>query len=217
MLVADALRDRWSPISALRAAGIEKSAVEDFAAWELRDLPEAAVRVEQDPTTQAGIIRAFNPAERRAALLRARVWELLATGFELGDTGRLSWQALAPCRDTGQPRHALGLHIRHDLPLDAPTLMIDADLDPLIVRAYAPSARLQRIDARQTAEVVQICDRTMSTTWPARPGRRARPSRSRARRRRRGSGAVARASAAGCGQGGPACLPSGCRSDGRLH
>jgi hypothetical protein len=164
-LVVDAVRNGLSPIAALRAAGIDRETVELFGEWEVRDLPEAAVRPDQDPTTQVTIIRAFDAAERKAALLRAKVWELIAEDFETGETGRLSWKTLTPCRDTGQPRHAIGLHIRHELPLDAPVLMIDADLDPLIVQAYAPSARFVRIDAEQTAEVIQVSDRTMSTTW----------------------------------------------------
>ena len=164
-LVVDALREGRSPIAALQKAGIDRDLVDAFGEWEIRDLPAAGVRLEQYPRLQAEIIRAFDPAERKAMLLRAKVWQLIAADFETGDTGRLSWVPLKPCPETGQPRHAIGLHLRHDLPLDAPVLMIDADLSPLIVGAYAPSTRFLRVDAEQTAEVVQISDRTMSTSW----------------------------------------------------
>ena len=164
-IVADALREGRSPIVALEDAGIDETLVERFADWEIRDLPEAPVRLEQNSAMQAEIIRSFNTAERKAALARHRVWRLIADDFEYGETGRLSWRALGPCQVTGQPLHAIGLHVRHDLPLDAPILMIDADLSPLIVGAYAPTTRFVRVDAEQTAEVVQVSDRTMSTTW----------------------------------------------------
>lgn len=165
LLVVEALREGRSPIAALRGAGIDREFVEAFADWEVHDLPVAAVSLEQDPGLQSEIIQAFDPAERKAMLLRAKVWQLIAADYEAGDTGRLSWVALKPCPETGQPRHAIGLHLRHDLPLDAPILMIDADLDPLIIGAYTPSASFVRIDAEQTAEIVQVSDRTMSTTW----------------------------------------------------
>lgn len=164
-LVVEALREARSPIAALQGAGIDLELVEAFAEWEVHDLPAAAVSLEQDPGLQSEIIGAFDPAERKVMLLRAKAWQLIAADFEAGDTGRLSWIALKPCPETGQPRHAIGLHLRHDLPLDAPILMIDADLDPLIIGAYTPSASFVRIDAEQTAEVVQASDRTMSTTW----------------------------------------------------
>ena len=164
-IVADALREGRSPIVALEDAGIDETLVERFADWEIRDLPEAPVRLEQNSAMQAEIIRSFNTAERKAALARHRVWRLIADDFEYGETGRLSWRALGPCQVTGQPLHAIGLHVRHDLPLDAPILMIDADFSPLIVGAYAPTTRFVRVDAEQTAEVVQVSDRTMSTTW----------------------------------------------------
>ena len=73
-IVADALREGRSPIIALEDAGIYEGLVDRFADWEIRDLPEAPVRLEQDPATQAEIIRSFNTAERKAALLRHRVW-----------------------------------------------------------------------------------------------------------------------------------------------
>jgi hypothetical protein len=161
----EALREARSPIAALRGCGFDLATVEFFAEWEIRNLPEAQIRVEQDPVIQTESIRAFDGAERTAALLRSKVWKLLAEDFERGETARLSWKTLGPCPDTGQPRHAIGLHLRHALPLEAPALMIDADLDPRIVRAFAPSAQFVRIDAQQTAEVTQVCDRTMSATW----------------------------------------------------
>jgi hypothetical protein len=75
-IVVDALRERRSPVIALEDAGIYEGLVDSFADWEIRDLPEAPVRLEQDPTTQAEIIRSFNTAERKAALLRHRGLEV---------------------------------------------------------------------------------------------------------------------------------------------
>jgi hypothetical protein len=71
-LVVDALREGRSPIAALRKAGIDRDLVDAFGEWEIRDLPAATVRLEQDPRLQAEIIRAFDPAERKAMLLRAK-------------------------------------------------------------------------------------------------------------------------------------------------
>jgi hypothetical protein len=70
--VVDALREGRSPIAALRKAGIDRDLVDAFGEWEIRDLPAATVRLEQDPRLQAEIIRAFDPAERKAMLLRAK-------------------------------------------------------------------------------------------------------------------------------------------------
>ena len=171
MAVFSALRAEASPTAALRAHGVDQAALEAFVAFEEQSAVSVlGIRPWQPDAERKRRHKAIDRKALHAARARARIWRILRNAIGRETTERLKLRR--PWQTAGTPSSpVIAFHVRRDLPLDAPLLMLDAEADPLITRVFAPRARFLRIDARPEAEVIQISDRTLSQKWLLDPAR----------------------------------------------
>ena len=131
--------------------------LDDFAREEVRAAPrEPDIRPDQREADQSAALETM--AEARRARDFARIWRILA---EAKRQERPCSERLTLTQDDQGVRR-IRLFGRCDLPKDAPLLLLDADADPKILRAFVPGARIETLSLRPNAHVVQVGDRRMS-------------------------------------------------------
>ena len=107
-------------------------------------------------STQKAVVATL---KRSLALRLRRFWLILAGEIE-HDTPlqRIRLERDVPAAD-GELHDMVRLDWRAELKIaEVPTLLIDADLDPLIARVFWPHIEVQTITARRNAEVIQVHD-----------------------------------------------------------
>ena len=161
--VFDALRAGAPVIRALRDKGFDKISMKRFAQDERRGRQALEIRPWSPVNQQEKQIEAFDLAALQASRGRAAIWSLLATVWDQDCTERLTLDVVGS-GEGGATCSSIRRHGRRDLPRDAPLVLLDADADPVITEAIAPGARFVRVDVKPVANVVQINDRTFSTS-----------------------------------------------------
>lgn len=132
--------------------------MEGFAKREMRALPpDPGIRPDQPAEVQAAAL-AQAEGLRRAAYRLRRLWLVLAEARRQG-RGRSERVGIVARGDGGL---LIRLHERDALPRDAPMLLLDADVEPLILDAFAPGARVEGVALRPNAHVLQVEVRRMS-------------------------------------------------------
>ena len=132
--------------------------MESFAAREMRALPpDPGIRPDQSADVQTAALAGAERLRRTAYRLR-RLWLVLAEARRQG-RGRSERVEIVARSDGGR---LIRLHEREALPRDAPMLLLDADVDPVILDAVAPGAQVEGVALRPNAHVIQLEDRRMS-------------------------------------------------------
>jgi len=160
--ILHALQSGEPVVARVRGRGFSPDLLRLFARCETRSLAVPDLNPGQSPQEQE---RQFEAVDVRAVTVgrkRADILRLLAETAGRDMTERLS---LAEIRRADGFRRVIRLHVRQDLPADAPVLMFDADAVPAIVRHFVPHAGFFRIDTRREAGVVQAQDLTLSNAW----------------------------------------------------
>jgi hypothetical protein len=157
----EALQDAKPLLAHLRRAGVGNSLLTDLASAEraARDVPD--IRPWNPEQEIHAKIDLFDLANFRASVTREMLFKTLA-GSGSEDCNRVSFHE--DVREA-EGRQIIKIHKLTQLPDDAPTLILDADADPVITECVAPGARFTAIDIQPEAEVVQVSDRTLSNTW----------------------------------------------------
>ena len=162
--VFEARRDGAPLCARLRALGLDVEQLEDFATFEMDEVATLQLRPGLSEAEQQDRLARFDRAAWQRARLRAGVWRLLAETLHLDDTERLTFDSDAQS-DLGEARPAFVRHTLRPLALDVPTIVIDADLDPLILDACLPGLEVHRVAVAPKAEIVQLVDRTLSNQF----------------------------------------------------
>lgn len=144
----------------LRRDGIKKKDLKKLIDMETKQLSKLNLNPQMSLATLQEQIGHVDKKAGEQAIVRKRIWELLAKTYDQESTERLSlW------KHTENPTEFLTLkaHIMHELKGDAPILMMDADLDEAIVERLSPGAQIVTLCAQSQADIIQVSDLTMST------------------------------------------------------
>ena len=163
--VYDARRDGSPVCAALRALGVELDHLTAFADFEMERVASLELTPDLSDAERTRRLAAFDAGAWNNARRRAGIWRLLAEVLHLEDTERLAFDAAARCPRSGEQRPTLTRHVLHPLALDAPTIVIDADLDPSILSACLPGLAIHKVVVDPQAEIVQLVDRTLSNAF----------------------------------------------------
>jgi hypothetical protein len=159
-LVHHALSEGRSVVGELASAGVDVAALTRFEKLEREKQPQLYLTPWMAPGDQRRAIDEFDTRSLFAARAKARLWSMIKEDWATGAGGRISLDR-EPCSE-GPPRPVIRLHSCGKIPNDAPLILLDADADPLIVEAVAPTAKFMSIDVRPNATVVQVEDQTFS-------------------------------------------------------
>jgi hypothetical protein len=162
-----ARRDGGPLCAMLRAIGVDVDVeqLEAFAAFEMKQVAALTLGPELAEEEQQRRIRAFDAAAWHAARRRAGIWRLLAEALHLDDTERLLLATDNGGQGRTEPRALLVRHSLRPLTLSEPTVVIDADLDPLILGVCLPGLKTYRIEVAPQAQILQLADRTLSNAF----------------------------------------------------
>ena len=117
---------------------------------------------------QREAIAGFDLMGQRSARAKARVWQVIVESWRRPGSERLTLDEATTPEGVRQ-----SIRVDRCRPIDQaiPTILIDADADPLIVDAVRPGARFVSLSVTPRAEIVQIADRTLSNaSLLSRPG-----------------------------------------------
>ena len=163
-LVFHALRTGQPVNDRLRAEGYDRGETQSFRAHELATAPSLAIHPQMLKEDQRKAIEAFDLMGLRAVRARARVWQAIHGSWDRPGSERLTLD------ETATPdgvRQTIRVHRRDEINQQVPTILIDADADPLIVETFRPGARFISLDVAPNAEIVQIRDQTFSNASSA--------------------------------------------------
>jgi hypothetical protein len=161
-IVHQALLQGRPIIPALTEAGLDRAALESFAAMEAAEVPQLEVTPWMAAIFQNQRVKKFDIQAYFAARARVRLWNMLLEDWACGISERINLTK-TPCPG-GPPRSIIQMHSCSSIPRDAPLILLDADADPLIVETCLPATRFVSIEVRPNAEVVQVEDQTFSDT-----------------------------------------------------
>jgi len=153
-------REGGALAAAMAEAGVTPEQMMAFGKAELAALPRLVLNPAVPQAEALERAQGFDKGPRRHLKIRAEILQTLA------DNGFASLERVRLAQETvdGLPRDVLLHHRFSELPRHAPTLLLDADADPLITERLFPGAESRRIDVKPDAEIIQILDRTMSPT-----------------------------------------------------
>ncbi len=158
-IVFKALRLGGSVNDALRAGGYTRDELEGFRAHELATAPALSIHPQMPTQDQREAIAGFDLMAQRIARAKARVWQALSGSWDRPGSERLT---LDEARSSEGIRQSIRVDRTRPINLTIPTILIDADADPLIVDAMRPGARFVSLSVAPRAETVQVQDRTFS-------------------------------------------------------
>lgn len=157
--VSAALRDKKPVHLALRDKEITAKSLRDLATAERLAMPV----LELDPGLPENLVRlqiaSFDHAKANSIKVRSLVFNLLARTIGRGGTERLS---LAKPTEQSGNRALIKVHQLDEIPVDAPILLLDADLDETIVSRFCANAKFERLLTRPKAHVIQVSDQTLA-------------------------------------------------------
>jgi hypothetical protein len=169
-----ALRDKRPVLEDLRTSGIDAAILGEMAESERSAISNLQIAPWQIETNQHRLLSLFDSAGRARRVRLANIFDLLAENMVAGraTTERLT---LETKKSHEHSICVLKTFRLKDVQRDAPTLILDADADPLILERLLPGCRYVSIEARPRADVVQVTDKTVADSWlndPCRgPGR----------------------------------------------
>lgn len=169
-----ALEEGKPILDALRDDGLTPETLRELARLEEASTPELLIRPWDTDSRQNKLATAFPREEWSRGRMKAGIFRHLAASFHRPTTERLS---LATVTVEKSQRRVIRLHGCGEMSTDQPLLMLDADADDRIMKRICPSAEIVRIESKPQADIVQITDATMSTSYLLHPekgtGRRA--------------------------------------------
>jgi hypothetical protein len=117
---------------------------------------------------QRKAIANFDLTGQRVARVRARVWQAISGSWDRPGSECLTLDESSTAEGV---RQSIRVDRRNPTNGTIPTILIDADADPLIVEAMRPGARFVSLSVAPRAEIVQVTDRTFSNApLLSRPG-----------------------------------------------
>lgn len=158
-VVFGALRGGRAVNDALRAAGFDRAEIGSFRELEIAATPTVVIHPQMLTVDQHQAVGQVDVLALRTARARARVWQAIHASWDRPGTERLG---LAERQTPDGPSLGIRVHRLDEINRTVPTILIDADADPLIVDAVRPGARFVRLDVAPNADIVQIRDRTFS-------------------------------------------------------
>lgn len=161
MTVLDALQQGLPLRESLSDAGITPQILKQLSQAEEDIHKELIIRPWDDRISVKFKIDTFTANSLFASRKRRCLFDILAKTISDG-CNRITLCELATSDGL---RQIIQLHQLSELPRDAPLMLLDADADEDITQAIAPGASFLRIDAKPTAEVVQVSDRVVSNSW----------------------------------------------------
>jgi len=157
----------------LRNSGIATEELQRLARAEDRSRSHLEIGPWQTAETVAFRVDTFDTRSFIASRRRERVFKRLA---EKAVGHCVGLRLMEVTTEHGSQRVIQSSHL-HDLDRDAPVLLLDADADRDITERIAPDAEFISIQSPPVADIVQISDRTLSSSWLLHkakgPGRRA--------------------------------------------
>lgn len=167
-IVFNALRI-GSPVNdRLRAEEYGRDEIEGFRAHELAMAPALSIHPLMLAEDQRRALAGFDLMGQRTARARARVWQAIHGSWDRSGSERLTLDETTTAEGV---RQSIRVHRRRPTNQTIPTILIDADADPLIVETVRPGARFVSLSVAPRAEIVQVADRTFSNaSLLSRPG-----------------------------------------------
>ena len=159
-IVARALRIGEPVNESLRGGGVSRANISAFAEYERSVAPRTHVDPMMLESVQRDLVDRFDLWALRAARGRARMWQVIHESWDRPASERLVMEA---DEAGGGKACRIRAHRRDEINQGIPTILLDADADPLIVETVRPGARFVSVDVAPNADVVQIRDRTFST------------------------------------------------------
>ena len=158
-----------SPVNdCLRAEEYDRDEIEGFRAHQLVMAPALSIHPQMSAEDQQKALAGFDLMGQRVARARARVWQAISGSWHRPCSERLTLDEMTT---TDGVRQSIRVHRRKPTNQLIPTILIDADADPLIVETVRPGARFVSLSVAPRAEIVQVADRTFSNaSLLSRPG-----------------------------------------------
>jgi len=166
--VTSALKAKTPVHLALRGSDITSETLRDLANAEKMALPTLELDLRSPDDIVRMKVDTFDHAAANSIRVRSLICDLLAKTIDHRGTERLS---LAKPSEQSDHRALVKLHQVADLPDDAPTILLDADLDETIVRRFCNNAQFERLLVRPKAHVIQVSDRTLASSTLKTEGR----------------------------------------------
>ena len=157
--VSAALRDKKPVHLALRDKKITAKSLRDLATAERLAMPVLELVPGLPENLVRSKIASFDHAKANSIKVRSLVFNLLARTIGRGGTERLS---LAKPTEQWGNRALIKVHQLDEIPVDAPILLLDADLDETIVSRFCANAKFERLLTRPKAHVIQVSDQTLA-------------------------------------------------------
>lgn len=146
--------------TALRENGVSTHDLERLSKAERKALPKLDLRPGEPDNVLDHNISKHDLLAAAGSHKRALVFELLVETADKDSTERLSLQS--PNARLAQ-KGAIKTHLMHDLPRNAPIILLDADLNEVIAAQICPGMEIKRLNVLPRAEIVQITKNTLST------------------------------------------------------
>ena len=157
--VSAALREKKPVHRALRDNKITAKSLRELAKAERLAIPVLNLNPGLPENLVRKQITSFDHAAANSIRVRSLIFDLLARTIGRGGTERVS--LAKPTKKSGH-RALMKVHQLDELPVDAPILLLDADLDETIVRRFCANAQFERLLARPKAHVIQVSDQTLA-------------------------------------------------------